>query len=162
MSREHRMPAQVRRIVMQCAVVVCPTEIADDGLLAALVDEMEEYFAELPRRLRLALFALFISFDQSTRFVPGSRPRRFADLNRDQAMVYVERCLTGRLGPRRTVITLLKGIITFNYYELPQVKERLGYTPARYIAEVSERRLRMHGEDVRRGEAALLTDGEGT
>lgn len=42
------------------------------------------------------------------------------------------------------------------YYELPEVKEQLGYRPDPYIAKVSKRRLASYGAQIRAGEAAAL------
>jgi hypothetical protein len=42
------------------------------------------------------------------------------------------------------------------YYELPEVKEQLGYRPDAYIAAVSRRRLDRYGPEIRAGEAAVL------
>ena len=46
------------------------------------------------------------------------------------------------------------------YYELPEVKEQLGYRPDAYIAAVSQRRLRSYGAQIRAGEAAVLAPGD--
>ena len=37
------------------------------------------------------------------------------------------------------------------YYELPEVKEQLGYRPDPYIAAVSRRRLASYGAQIRAG-----------
>ena len=47
-------------------------------------------------------------------------------------------------------------MIVMCYYELPEVKEELGYRPDPYIAAVSWRRLARYGPQIRAGESAVL------
>jgi len=47
-------------------------------------------------------------------------------------------------------------MVAMCYYELPEVKEEIGYRPGPYIAAVSRRRLESYGPEIRAGEAAVL------
>jgi hypothetical protein len=49
----------------------------------------------------------------------------------------------------------------FCYYELPEVKDQLGYRPDAYITAGSQRRLAAYGPQIRAGEAALLAPDAG-
>lgn len=155
------MPRPLVRIATRFAEVVCPPDVRTQHLAPSLVEELESYLGALPKHLRTIMLALFVFFDQSARFSSPKRLRRFADLDTHDAETYIRACITGSPGLRRTITAMLKGIVTFNYYELPQVKAQLGYRPESYIEQVSERRMRLHGDDVRRREAAVLMDGDG-
>jgi len=160
MSNGYTLSRPLARIVTRFAEVVCPPENASEQLVVATVKGLESYLSGLPRSMRVMLIVLFVLFDQQARFARRTRFRRFVNLGQAASDEYVHECLARSPGMRRTIATTLKGIVTFNYYELPEVKARLGYVPDAYIASVSERRLRLHGEDVRRGEAALLANGD--
>ena len=64
--------------------------------------------------------------------------------------------LARRRGGIAAVVLRLKGLVVLCYYELPEVKEQLGYRPGPYIAAVSRRRLESYGAQIRAGEAAVL------
>ena len=64
--------------------------------------------------------------------------------------------LARRRGGLAAVVQRLKGLVVMCYYELPEVKEQLGYRPGPYIAAVSRRRLASYGAEIRAGEAAVL------
>jgi hypothetical protein len=43
----------------------------------------------------------------------------------------------------------VKGVFVLCYYELPEVKDRLGYHPDAYVAKVAARRLARYGNEIR-------------
>ena len=65
-------------------------------------------------------------------------------------------------GGLAAAIRQLKGLVVMCYYELPDVKEQLGYRPGPYIAAVSRRRLVAYGAEIRAVEASLLTPEPGS
>ena len=64
------------------------------------------------------------------------------------------------------VLQRIKGLVVMCYYELPDVKDELGYRPDAYIAAVARRRIASYGPQIRAGEIALLApdpgDGDST
>ena len=103
---------------------------------------------------RWGLAAAFLAFDRGARLYPRSRGRRFTRLSGESADAYL-RALLARKGILADITRKLKSAVVLCYYELPDVQEEIGYRPARYIAEVSRRRLASYGEQIRRAGAAI-------
>ena len=150
-----RLRAPVRRIVARFAAVVCPPEVRSGQLMDGLLDEFEFLLGGVAAGVRRFIPVAFVLFDQAARLYPRARGRRFARLG-DQAADGYLRAALARRGGLATVVQRLKGLVVMCYYELPEVKEQLGYRPGPYIAEVSRRRLASYGAEIRAGEAAVL------
>ena len=119
-----------------------------------LLDEFELLLGVLPTGLRRLVPAAFVMFDRGAHLYPGARGRRFTRLGPHQADAYLRAVLArGGLG---AAVRQLRGLVVMCYYELPEVKEQLGYRPEPYMAEVSRRRLASYGAQIRAGEAAVL------
>jgi hypothetical protein len=99
-----------------------------------------------------------VAFDQGARLYPPARGRRFVHLADDVADAYYRSVLARR--GAGLALQRVKGLVVMCYYELPEVKEQLGYRPDAYIAAVSQRRLRSYGAQIRAGEAAVLAPGD--
>jgi len=101
------------------------------------------------------------AFDQGARLYPPARGRRFVHLTDDTADAYFRAVAARRgagLGP---ALQRVKGLVVMCYYELPEVKDQLGYRPDAYIAAASRRRLESYSAQIRAGEAALLAPDPG-
>jgi len=151
-----RLRAPVRRIVTRFAAVVCPPEVSSGQLTDGLLDEFELLLGAMPAGVRRSIPVVFVVFDQAARLYPRARGRRFARLGDQAADAYLRAVLARRAGGLATVVQRLKGLVVMCYYELPEVKEQLGYRPGPYIAAVSRRRLASYGAEIRAGEAAVL------
>lgn len=151
-----RLRAPVRRIVARFAAVACPPEVSSGQLMEELLDEFEFLLGGVSAGVRRSIPVAFVLFDQAARLYPRSRGRRFARLGDHAADDYLRAVLAGRGGRLGIVVQRLKGLVVMCYYELPEVKEQLGYRPGPYIAEVSRRRLASYGAEIRAGEAAVL------
>jgi len=127
------------------------TERRTDLVLA----EFERLCCVVPPAARCALSAAFVVLDQGARLYPRSGGRRFARLEDQAAEAYLRALLAGR-GSLAVTARWLKGLVVMCYYELPEVKEEIGYRPDPYIALVSRRRLASYGAQIRAGEAAVL------
>jgi choline dehydrogenase-like flavoprotein len=125
-----------------------------------VVGEFELMLASVRPAIRHALSAALIAFDRTAWLYPHVRGRRFVRLGDRAADRYV-RARLARSGGLGGVVRRLKGLFVFCYYELPEVKEEIGYRPDPYIAAVSRRRLASYGPQIRAGEAAVLAGGPG-
>lgn len=150
------LPRFVRLIIRRFALVVCPPDLYTQRLLPPLLAAVEQYCGALPPPLRLGVFAAFLVFDQGARLYPPARGRRFVALDPARADAYFRTWVHSPNPTRRYVATLLKGLVTLPYYELPAVQAQIGYAPAPYIAEVARRRLARYGAAIRQGEAAIF------
>ena len=153
-----RLRAPVRRVVARFAEVVCPPGVRSAERTERLLGEFELLLGVLPAGTRRSIPAAFVLFDRAARLYPRARGRRFARLGDLEAEAYVRAVLARRRGPA-VVVQHLKGLVVMCYYELPEVKEELGYRPGPYIAAVSRRRLASYGPQIRAGEAAVLAPG---
>jgi hypothetical protein len=145
-DEDQGMRRGTRRIVTRLADVVCPppdlTAVRSD-----VVSDVAQHIACLPPLGRRAIGPALLVFDQLAR-VRG-RGRRFVRQDDDRARAYVEHVLTARTGPVAIAVRLVKGLLALYYFERPRVADRMGYAPDAYIAEVSARRLRLHGAQIK-------------
>lgn len=151
-----RLRSPARRVVVRLAQVVCPPHVTSEDLTDGLLDEFESLLGALPSGVRRLIPAWLLAFDQGARLYPPAHGRRFARLPDAAADAYIQAMLGRRRSGLATTLQRINGLIIMCYYELPEVKEQLGYRPDPYIAEVSRRRLSAYGAQIRAGEAAAL------
>jgi len=151
-----RLRGPVRRIVVRLAEVACPPDVRVADLVGGLLAEFESLLGALPAGTRWLVQGGLIAFDQGARLYPRAHGRRFARLEDEDADAYFRAIVARPRGGIATSVQRIKGLVVFCYYEQPEVKERLGYRPDGYIAEVSRRRLARYGAQIRAGEAASL------
>jgi len=151
-----RLTSGERRIVARFAETVCPPQVRTEDLTGKLVAEFELLLEALPSGVRSAVRVGMVAFDRGARLYPRARGRRFASLADEVADAYFRAVLARRSGGLRSAVQRIKGLVVMCYYELPEVKDQLGYRPDAYIAAVSARRLASYGEQIRAGEAAVL------
>ncbi len=150
-----RLPAGCRRTLAALAPVVLTDEVEALGLTEAVVDEVEQFLRSIPTPVRAGVVAGIVAFEQSARAAPSSLGRGFSRLPAARRVVHFERWWRGA-GPLHQLARALKMFLAFAYYEHPQVKERLGYDPERWIERVGRERLERHGEAIAAAEAAVL------
>lgn len=151
-----RLGSGGRRIVTRLAEVACPPEVRTGNLTGKVLAEFESLLAVLPSAMRRSVRGGLVAFDQGARFYPRASGRRFIHLGDGAADAYFRAVLARRRGGLGVALQRIKGLIVYCYYELPEVKEQLGYRPDAYIAAVSQRRLASYGPQILAGEAALL------
>ena len=161
MRQDERAPARrlgsaQRRIVARFAEIVCPPQMRAGNLTDNLLIEFESLLEVVPSSVRGSIRAGLVAFDQGARLYPRARGRRFVRLADGAADAYFRAVLARQASGLGAALQRIKGLVVFCYYELPEVKDQLGYRPDAYIAVVSERRLASHGPQIRAGEAALL------
>jgi hypothetical protein len=154
-DRQPRLGGPARQVVARFAEIVCPPEIRTGHRTEDVLAEFELMLGALPPTVRRALVAAFLAFDRGARLYRPTGGRRFAHLDDRVADAYLRALLRRRDG-LAALVRRLRGMIAMCYYELPQVKEEIGYRPGPYIAAVSRRRLESYGPEIRAGEAAML------
>ena len=151
----------LRRIAARFTEVACPPEVRAGGLRDKLLVEFEAMLQVLPSGVGWSVRGGLAAFDQGARLYPRARGRRFVHLADADAEAYFRAVLARRRGGLGPALQRIKGLVVCCYYELPEVKEQLGYRPDDYIAAVSRRRLASYGPQIRAGEAAVLAPGGG-
>jgi len=157
-----RLGESARRIVARFAAVACPPEVRSGERTERLLGEFELLLGAMPAGMRKSIPVAFVLFDRAARLYPPARGRRFARLGDREADSYLRAVLAARRGGLAALVRLLKGLVVMCYYELPEVKEQLGYRPGPYIAAVSRRRLVAYGPEIRAVEAAVLAPDPGS
>jgi hypothetical protein len=155
------LSASARRIVVRLAETACPPEVRTGGRAARVLAEFESLLPVLPPAVRRAVRAGLAAFDQGARLYPAARGRRFASLGDVTADSYFLAVLSRRGAGLGTLLQRIKGLVVMCYYELPDVKDELGYRPDAYIAAVAGRRLASYGSQIRAGEIAVLASDSG-
>jgi hypothetical protein len=153
-----RLRAGSRRIVAKLAEVACPPELRLWSLADPLIDEFEALLSVLQPAARRGVLAGLTAFDRAARLYPRSHGRRFVNLAQPVAEDYLAAALA-RPRALATLVQQIKALVVLCYYELPQVKEQIGYRPDGYIAAVSRRRLDSYGAQIRAAEADLFSAG---
>jgi hypothetical protein len=146
-----QLAAPLRRVVARLADVACPPEPRSAKLISELLAEFEATLSTLSPTVRRPIVAGLVAFDRGARLYPKARGRRFVRLDDATAEAYLRAVLA-----RVPAFALIKGLIVMCYYELPEVKEQIGYRPDDYIELVSRRRLASYGPQILAGEAAVL------
>lgn len=150
-----RLPRRLRATVGALARAVCdPPDDVAPATYERLADDVERFLGSLPAAARLGLVGALWAFEASAALVPSSRLRTYSRLSPRRAAAHFGRCWESRaLHP---LAKILKMVVAFAWFELPEVKAAMGYHPERWIAEASRRRLAAWATEVRRGEAAVL------
>jgi hypothetical protein len=158
---DHALSRRQRRTLRAVAGVVCPPDPPLDTVWTDVLADVERFLAATAPGTRALLLMSFTVLDERARLTPEGRGRRFADLDRFRAEACYRRLARGSRRTR-TLLILMKGVLTLHYYALPQVEEALGYHPAAYVRATASRRTERYGEQIRLGERLALGDGPGT
>ena len=118
-------------------------------MLPAVVDEVQAMIDALAPGSARAITAGLAALDQLTRLTRVARGRPFRRLGVAEARAVLASALEGRAGPvPMALVVPLRTLVVSAYYDHPEVRRSLGYTPESWIGEVTARRLRLHAEDL--------------
>jgi hypothetical protein len=149
MSYRHSPTA--RAVLRSLVPVICPPEA--HGLADAIVDHMALTIDVSPPLLQKGLAAGFVAYDV------GALPRYFKraqHLAPDRADRYYDSWDHGFTPFHRQFARGIKQLMSLSCYEMPEMTERLGYRPAPWITEVTQKRLTVFRDDVRAQERQIL------
>jgi hypothetical protein len=141
-------------VLERIAELACPPGLREDGLLEPCLREFKLHLKSLWPAARRMTGPGLVLFDQAARLHPANRGHRFTTLDAERADAHLHRVLYGQTGLLPRVVRLTKSLVVMAYYELPEVKRRLGYDPASYVAVVAARRRERYGPEIRRAEQA--------
>jgi glycine/D-amino acid oxidase-like deaminating enzyme len=128
----------VREIGAVLLHATLPPERLDDDLVAGSLDALLGLRQALPRTARAALDSSLRLLDAGAR-TPRRRFRRLRDVDAATAQRYLAAWDRRPAGLRRIAL-LARDLMLVAYYEQPAVRERLGYLPDVWIAQVARRR----------------------
>ena len=140
-----------RAVLRSLVPVICPPEahhLADD-----IVAHMALAIGASPPLLRRGLAAGLVTYDLGAIPFHGRRARA---LTGDRAERYFASWERGPTPLHTQLAHAINQLMSLSCYEQPELCERLGYRPAPWIAEVTQRRLTVYRDDVRRQDAQIL------
>ena len=133
----YRHSSTARAVLRSLVPVICPPEAVplDD----AIVEHMALTLAAGPAALHRGFAVGLVAYDL------GAIAER-----------YYDSWLHGPTPLHRQLARGINQLMSLACYEQPEMMERVGYVPAPWIAEVTERRLTVFRDDVRRQDAQIL------
>lgn len=142
-----KLPGRLRRTLAALARVVCaPRHEPSQATVDALGDEVEAFLGSVPALERAgivaALWAIELRGGGFSSLAPAEAEALFARWWESPALHPAAR--------------ILKMVVSFAWWELPEVKREMGYAPDRWIAEASARRLASWKDEIALGERAPL------
>jgi hypothetical protein len=147
----YRHSATTRAVLRSLVPVICPPEAVDLG--AVIVEHMALTLGTAPAVLRHAFAAGLAVYDLAA--LPTFR-RRARSLRGDTAERHYASWERGPIGLQVQLARVVNQLMSLSCYEQPAMAERLGYRPGPWIAEVTQRRLTVYRDDVRRQAAQIL------
>jgi hypothetical protein len=147
----YRHSNTARAVLRSLVPVICPPEAVELG--DAIVEHMELTLAASPRVLSRGFATGLVTYDL------GALPRyacRARSLHGDRAERYYAWWAHGPTPLNVQLARAIKQLMSLSCYEQPQMMERVGYRPGPWIAEVTQRRLTVYRDDVRRQDAQIL------
>jgi hypothetical protein len=140
-----------RAVLRSLVPVICPPEaqrLGDD-----IVEHMALTLGASPPLLQKGFAAGLVTYDLQAIVRYARRAHR---LEGERAERYYESWETGPTPLHRQFAHALNQLMSLSCYEMPAMMERVGYRPAPWIEEVTQRRLTVYRDDVRRQEAQVL------
>jgi choline dehydrogenase-like flavoprotein len=147
--------------LQKLAEVTCPRGADSEAAARDAIRKMDEYVAALPRAARFGVLAAAAAVDQGARLYPPARGRRLARLGDATASQYLGLLLDSHIALVRSTAAPLRALAALCYYDVPEVRARIGYEPDPHIARVARRRMERFGEEIRRAEEPPATPLEG-
>jgi hypothetical protein len=148
---EFRHSSTARAVLRSLVPVICPPEAIALG--DAIVEHMALTLRASPAALARGFAAGLLTYDL------GALPRyrcRARSLTGDRAERYYASWEHGPTALQRQLARGINQLMSLSCYEQPEMMERLGYRPAPWIADVTQRRLTVYRDDVRRQDAQIL------
>jgi hypothetical protein len=157
MSQSFHFTAGQRRTLHALTHITCPPDVAARRCEDRIIGDVELALGSFPPFMRLGVLASLVILEWFAVLVPASFGRRFSSLPRAGQERYFAACWHHRLALVRQAMKGVKGLIAMAYYELPEVKERLGYRPEPWIASVKAMRVERFSDAIREQEQKLLS-----
>lgn len=140
-----------RKVLRSLVPVICPAEAvpyADE-----IVDHMELTIGASPRLLQKAIGAALTAYDLGA--LPFHRKRAHA-LVGDRAETYYASWEHGLTPVHVQFARALNQLMSLSCYEHPAMTEQIGYRVGPWIEQVTQKRLTVFRDDVRKQETQIL------
>lgn len=153
---DYRHPGPVRDLLGTLAVVVCPPQAIELGLLDDIVEHVELSMRASPAGVRVALLAGLSGYELASMVWPGHWGKRASKLSEEQAEAYFAAWYHSPLAPQHEFAKGVKSLIALACYEQPAMMEAIGYTPAAWIDKSIKYRLDTYSDAIAKRERDIL------
>ena len=140
-----------RAVLVSLVPVICPPEA--QPLADAIVDHMALTLGASPAVLQAGFTAGLLTYDLGA--VPRYA-RRAHRLEGARAERYFASWEHGPTPLHTQLARAINQLMSLSCYEMPAMMERVGYRPAAWIEEVTQRRLAVYRDDIKQQEAQVL------
>jgi hypothetical protein len=140
-----------RSVLRSLVPVICPPEAAP--LAEAIVDHIALTLDASPALLQKGFAAGLLAYELQAVLRYGKRASK---LEAAKAERYYEAWVHGVTPVHVQFARALNQLMSLSCYEMPEMMERVGYRPGPWIEEVTQRRLTVYRDDVRKQEAQIL------
>ena len=140
-----------RAVLTSLVPVICPPEA--QSLADAIVDHMALTLGASPSLLQKGFAAGLVTYDL------GALPRyarRAHRLDPARAERYYESWDHGPTPLHRQFARAINQLMSLSCYEMPAMMERVGYRPGPWMDEVTQRRLTVYRDDIRKQDTQIL------
>lgn len=151
MTDDYQHSRTTRAVLRSLVPVICPPEA--HGLADGIVNHLALTLGASPPLVRKGFVAGMIAYDLGA--LPFHR-KRARYLTGERAERYYRSWEKGPTPLHTQLAHALNQLVSLSCYEQPEMRERVGYRPAPWIAEVSRKRLTLFAAEIRRQEASTL------
>jgi hypothetical protein len=120
-----------------------------------IIDDVAKTLAAMPSLLRAGFVAGAFAYEVAAVAWPTVAPLPASRLNHKQQLRYFEGWWHSPLSLQHEFARAAKGLLCLSYYETPEVRAMIGYTPDEWVAKVTARRLAVHSDAIAAQEAAI-------
>jgi len=152
----YKMASWMRRVMAALVPIICTDEPRERGLTDEVIDHVELTMRSFPTFLRLMLIVGTMFFELFAIVLPSSRLRPFSRLPREKQERYFKMFWDSKFQLFRQLAKGFKAPISLGYWDNPAVCEKMGYTPAAWIAMVKARRERDYAADIAYQDAMVV------
>lgn len=142
------LPQRLRPAVAAVARVVTNNACDHDALTDDVVDGVGEILATFPPHLRWGLLLGLWAFEATARLWPSAGLRPFSRVSGPAALRIYTAWWHSPVFAIRQWAKGIKSLVALVYWDHPQVRERIGFTPEAWIAKVSARRLASYSPQI--------------
>lgn len=150
-ARAYRHSATARAVLRSLVPVLCPPQAGP--LADAIVDHMAASIAAGPRALGHGLGLGLAAYDLGAVLRYARRARALTGARAER---YFASWLDGPTPLHRQLARGVRQLMNLACYEQPEMMAGVGYLPEPWIAEVTQRRLAVYRDDIRRQDAQIL------
>lgn len=147
----YRHSATGRAVLRSLVPVICPPEAHVIG--DAIIDHLALTLDASPVMLQKGFAAGLVTYDLGA--LPFYR-RRARSLTGDAAERYYASWEHGPTPLHVQFARAINQLMSLSCYEMPAMMERVGYRPGPWIEEVTQRRLTVYRDDIRKQDAQII------